>query len=336
MSVGRGGVPTNKVVGVSHGVFSSSGRHLRGPIAAAAAAPTPAPTSATAASDAADGDDTADKKYTGRRVVLTREEGKNGDLMARLVARGVECVEMPLIETTEGPDRAALPAALKDPEGWTWVCITSPEAARVFLEAWREAGAPDVPVATVGAGTARVIAPEYASGALTAPAFTPSKANADTFVEELPLQGGGGGGSGAGARDGAGKGRLLRVLYPASAKAANTLEAGLAARGAAVTRLNTYSTEKVTSVATDLLARAADADVVTFGSPSAVEAWVALFGLGGDAPADRSDDRHPLYACIGGTSAKACGAAGLPGVLFPQHPGLDGWEGTVLEALDSL
>lgn len=334
MSMGKGGVPTNKVVGVSHGVFTSSGRHLRGPIAAAAAAPTPAQTSATAVSDAADGDGTTDKKYTGRRVVLTREDGKNGDMMARLVARGVECVELPLIETTEGPDRAALPAALKDPEGWTWVCITSPEAAKVFLEAWREAGMPDVPVATVGAGTAKVIAPEYASGALTAAAFTPSKANADTLVEELPLQGGDGGGSGGGDGDGdrAGKGRLLRVLYPASAKAATTLEDGLAARGAAVTRLNTYSTEKVTSVADDLLARAVGADVVTFGSPSAVKAWVALSGLGGDAPADQ----HPLYACIGGTSAKACGAIGLPGVLFPQNPGLDGWEGTVLEALDSL
>jgi uroporphyrinogen-III synthase len=309
MSVGKG----NKVVGVSHGAYSSSGRYCRGPMVAAAAAPTPATTSAATA-DAASDDAT---KYTGRRVVLTREEGKNGDMMARLVARGVECVEMPLIETAEGPDRAALPAALVDPAGWTWVCVTSPEAAKVFLEAWREAGSPpDLPVATVGAGTAKIIAPEYALGALTAAAFTPSKANADTLVAELPLLQGGDG--------------ELRVLYPASAKAASTRQDGLAARGAAVTRLNTYSTEKVTSVAADVLAHAKGADVVTFGSPSAVKAWVALSGLGAGA------EQHPLYACIGGTSAKACNNIGLPGVLFPENPGLDGWEGTVLEALDSL
>jgi hypothetical protein len=36
--------------------------------------------------------------------------------------------------------------------------------AKVFLEAWRAAGRPNVPVATVGAGTAKIIAPEYAAG----------------------------------------------------------------------------------------------------------------------------------------------------------------------------
>ena len=45
---------------------------------------------------------------------------------------------------------------------------------------------------------------------------------------------------------------------------------------------------------------------------------------------------QPLYACIGGTSAKACKKIGLPGVMFPEDPGLDGWEGTVLQALDTL
>ena len=154
-----------KVVGSSHATFSSSGRHLRGPIAAAASAPNPAAasstTSTTSDTSIVDVDDAAaaaaaDKMYTGRRVVLTREDGKNGDMMKRLVARGVECVEMPLIETSVGPDRDALPAALNDPSGWTWVCITSPEAAKVFLEGWREAGEPDVPVATVGAGTAKI------------------------------------------------------------------------------------------------------------------------------------------------------------------------------------
>ena len=128
----------------SVGLFTSSGRFLRGPLTMKAAPATAATSKETS------------EQYTGRRVVLTREEGKNGDMCARLTARGIDCLEMPLIESVVGPDRDALPAALNDPEGWTWVCITSPEAAKVFLEAWQEAGRPDLPIATVGKGTAKI------------------------------------------------------------------------------------------------------------------------------------------------------------------------------------
>ena len=253
-----------------------------------------------------------DATYVGRRVVLTREEGKNGDMRARLSVRGIEVLEMPLIETAAGADAATLPAALADAAGWDWVCITSPEAANVFLRGWREAGEPDVPIATVGKGTAKVLRGEYARGALTREAFTPSKADAATLAEELPLS------------------SNARVLYPASAKAASTLQEGLRRRSARVTRLNTYSTEQVTAVDADAMALAKAADVVTFGSPSAVKAWLALSGLADERVA------QPLYACIGGTSARACDKVGLPGVLFPESPGVDGWERVVLDALDSL
>lgn len=304
---------TTQAVASSLGVFTSSGRYCRGPMVVSAASPEPSAVCVPGTND-------ENKTYAGRRVVLTREAGKNGEMMRRLTARGVDCVEMPLVETTEGPDAAALPTALRDPTGWTWVCITSPESASVFLRAWREAGEPDVPIATVGKGTSKVLKEAYASGALTAPTFTPSVANAVTLVEELPLP-----------TDG---GVTPRVLYPASAKAATTLQEGLEARGAVVERLDTYSTEKVTAVAEDVLARAKEADVVTFGSPSAVKAWVAVTGL--DGSEEGVEQKHPLYACIGSTSAAACEKVGLPGVHFPQSPGMDGWEGTVCEALDSL
>lgn len=260
-------------------------------------------------------------KYAGKRVVLTRETGKNGDMRQRLEKHGVEVVEMPLIETAVGVDRSRLAAALVHENGWDWICITSPEAAAVFLEAWEVAGKPDVPIATVGKGTARILKSEYESGALTAATFTPSTANAETLVAELPVSGD--------------VKKKTRVLYPASAKATSTLQDGLEARNAEVTRLNTYSTEKVTSVSHDAMSLARHADVVTFGSPSAVKAWLALSGLG-DAGVARGAKKHPLYACIGGTSAKACNKLGLPGASFPQQPGVDGWEQTVLEALDSL
>jgi len=39
------------------------------------------------------------------QVVLTREAGKNEKLMKALHEKGVPCLEMPLVETSKGPDR---------------------------------------------------------------------------------------------------------------------------------------------------------------------------------------------------------------------------------------
>ena len=39
------------------------------------------------------------------QVVLTREQGKNAELQKRLEARGLQCLELPLIEAVPGPDR---------------------------------------------------------------------------------------------------------------------------------------------------------------------------------------------------------------------------------------
>ena len=54
-----------------------------------------------------------------------------------------------------------------------WVCITSPEAASVFLEGWRAAGRPPVRLAVVGEGTGRVFEAAAADGA-PQPEFVPS------------------------------------------------------------------------------------------------------------------------------------------------------------------
>ena len=104
-------------------------------------------------------------------VVLTREQGKNGKLRKALEQRGIQCLEMPLVETAPGPDREQLVAALQH-ERFDWVCLTSPEAASVFLAAWRAAGKPSVRIAVVGAGTGTVLTD--AEGAALAPEFVPS------------------------------------------------------------------------------------------------------------------------------------------------------------------
>jgi len=239
-------------------------------------------------------------------VVLTREEGKNDKMVLELSQRHMHCIELPLIEHSTGPDRAQVPAALLSGE-FDWVTVTSPEAAAVFLEAWHEAGKPQVRVAVVGGGTGEIIE----QGGIT-PAFVSSKAIGKTMGSELPPVPGG----------------KNTVLYPASCKASTDLQDSLAGGGFKVTRLNSYNTAGVTNVSPELLAQAKAADIVTFGSPSAVKAWVALVGL------DLAQSKASV--CIGSTSARACKAVGLTKVYFPDSPGIPGWVDCVEKAVAEL
>ncbi|KAG2437462.1 hypothetical protein HXX76_006112 [Chlamydomonas incerta] len=232
------------------------------------------------------------------RVLLTREEGKNDKLRAALTAKGYTCLELPLIEHADGPDRALLPALLRAAaEEYEWVTITSPEAASVFLEGWAAAGKPKLRVAAVGGGTGEALK----AGGVT-PEYVPSKALGKVMGSELPRVPGG----------------SRRVLYPASVKASTDLQDSLTEAGFEVHRINTYNTTSVKSVPEALLRDALTADVVTYGSPSAVKAWVGLAGL--------QHANSKVNACIGSTSAKACANAGISQhVFFPDAPGIEGW-----------
>lgn len=156
----------------------------------------------------------------------------------------------------------------------------------------------------VGGGTGEIL--EQAG---VTPAFTATKATGVVMGSELPK---------------IPNGRNV-VLYPASCKASTDLQNGLRESGFDVVRLNTYDTKSIGDVPPALLASALEAPVVTFGSPSAVKAWVSLVGQ------DAAEKR--LSVCIGSTSAKACRAAGLTKVYFPDAPGIEGWVASVLEAM---
>ncbi|PSC73789.1 uroporphyrinogen-III chloroplastic isoform X1 [Micractinium conductrix] len=243
------------------------------------------------------------------QVVLTREQGKNGALRKVLEGRGISCLELPMVETVAGPDRDRLPEVLREQAAsFDWVCITSPEAASVFLEGWRAAGRPAVRLAVVGEGTGRVFAAAAGDG-VPQPQFVPSVANAEHFGPELPFVEGG----------------SKRVLYPASNKASTELQAGLAARGFEVLCLNTYDTLPVSRLDGAALAAAKQVAVVTVGSPSAIKAWVQLVG-------EEATQRMAI-ACIGSTSARAAEKLGLQRVRFPAEPGVATWAAVVEECL---
>ena len=105
------------------------------------------------------------------KVILTREKGKNDPVRKLLEYQGVDCLELPLVETAPGPDVDLLPQLLQE-ETYDWVCITSPEAASVFVDGWRKADKPSVRIAVVGKGTGRIL--EAMKEPQLVPSFTPS------------------------------------------------------------------------------------------------------------------------------------------------------------------
>ena len=234
---------------------------------------------------------------SGALVFLTREDGKNAKLGSLLAARGVATRELPCIAFERLPGFDDLRAALGAADELGWVAITSPEAAGTFLEAWRASAQPAVRVASVGAGTAKLL-----SAGGVEPAFVPSKATAKTLAAELPLE----------------AGVPPSVLYPASALAARTLEDGLRARGFETRRIDTYTTVGATWDGAAERA-AAEAAVVTFASPSAVRIWAERAGTAAAA------------ICIGETSAVEARGVGFERVIFPEKPGVESWAECVVK-----
>ncbi|XP_048226858.1 uroporphyrinogen-III synthase, chloroplastic isoform X3 [Ricinus communis] len=243
------------------------------------------------------------------KVVVTRESGKNGKLIKALAKHGINCLELPLIQHTQGPDFDRLPSVLSN-TSFDWIVITSPEAGSVFLEAWKAAGTPNIKVGVVGAGTASIFNEvKQTSGQSLDIAFVPSKATGKVLASELPKS----------------ESKRCTVLYPASAKASNEIEEGLSNRGFEVVRLNTYTTVPVDHVDQMVLKEALICPVVAVASPSAVRAWVNFIS--------ESEQWNNSIACIGETTASAAKLLGLKNIYFPTHPGLEGWVGSIIEAL---
>lgn len=234
-------------------------------------------------------------------VALTREVGKNAALKSRLDALGISTVEAPCIATEELPACAEVPGLLRG-GGFDYLIITSPEAASVLLRAGGAAAVGSTKVAAVGGATRKALE----DGGVEV-AFMPSKALGKALAAELPLDGG------------------SRVLYAASRLAAATIPDGLGARGFEVARVDTYDTVPAVWDG-ELSARAAEADVVAFASPSAVRVWTErVAGCTGK-----------LAACIGETSATCCRELGYERVEYPEKPGLDGWVDAIVRSLEVL
>ncbi|GMH16676.1 hypothetical protein Nepgr_018517 [Nepenthes gracilis] len=247
--------------------------------------------------------------HPNRKVVVTRERGKNGKLINALAKHGVSCLELPLIQHVQGPDFSRLSSLLSAGMEFDWIIITSPEAGAVFLDAWRAAGSPLVKIGVVGSGTASIFKEVTQSSHTLEVAFTPSKATGNVLASELPKSGD----------------KKCSVLYPASEKASNEVEEGLSNRGFQVTRLNTYTTMPVHHVDQQVLKEALAAPVIAVASPSAIRTWVELV--------PSKELWNNAVACIGETTGLTAKGLGLQNVYYPENPGLEGWVSSILDAL---
>jgi uroporphyrinogen-III synthase len=213
-------------------------------------------------------------------------------------------VELPCIAHASGPDYDQLGPTLQS-QKWDYITITSPEAAKVLASAWNNVEKNPLPVIAVGKAT------EKALQDFDIPvSFVPSKATAVTLAVELDLVSGEG----------------TTVLYPASARAKKTLEDGLASRGFAVTRLNTYDTVTATWTK-EQQETSKNVQIACFASPSSIKGWLQNTG-----------NKKDVYAaCIGETSATACKEHGWDEsrIFFPDAPGLEGWVRAIQDALDA-
>lgn len=240
-------------------------------------------------------------------VALTRERGKNDALRNALasVCSKARCVELPCVHTVEGPDRSRLESTLSGRD-WSWIVLTSPEAASVFCSAWKNIGKPFLRAVAVGSATATAL-----QDAGVEVKFVPQKATGRALVDEICPA----------SNDNE------CVLYPASVLAGPEIVRGLQRKGYHAVRLNTYSTEALKW--DTALSRDADSvEIITFGAPSAVKGWVQNRGV----------DQSLLVACIGETSRAAACEVGFEeqNVFYPTKPGIPGWVDAVSEAVVRL
>ena len=224
-------------------------------------------------------------------VAVTRAGATPGRLGDLLRDRGAKVVHWPCIRFDPPADRAPLAAAVERAAEFDWLVVTSPRAARRWLDAWTAesdpAVRPPVPAAVAGPSTAAVLREggwpvermgrEYSAGGLLA------------------------------AFESAGDVTGARILFPCSDLANDELPDGLRRLGAEVVRIVAYRTVLTPPDAAELR-RAVETEtvrVVTFTSPSTVEGFLD----GADGATMKLIRDRLAAAAIGTTTAGALEAA---------------------------
>lgn len=248
-------------------------------------------------------------RLDGRRVVVTRAEAEDGPLCRALSELGASPLHCPVLQVNGPEDEEEFRQALALLPEMDWLILTSPRAVEAMDEEGAfDDGAPEgLQVAVVGAKTAEAL---EARG--WRPHVVPEPAGAIPLLLALEARG---------------VGRGARILFPASERARTVLPEGLRDRGAKVFQVVAYR-PAAAYLDAEARRRLRSADVVTFTSPSALEALVdALDG----AEIARLVDL-PAGA-LGPTTARAVRDAGWTRVVEARTRSFEGLAATLARDL---
>ena len=230
----------------------------------------------------------------GRTIVVTRPAAEEDRLTRTLTELGARVVHVPVIEIVDADSYEALDKALVELAAFDWIAFSSPNGVRKVFDRLAVVGrdarafAP-VEIAAVGKATADELArhgivadvvPDHATGAAMTGAI------------------------------GSGKGR---ILLPRPAGAPREVPDSLSALGWDVVEVAAYMTRPSSGeIANEDIVREGAYDLVTFASPSAVDAFVDRFGTPTGA-----------VACIGSTTAAAAARRSIEVVVTPERHGAE-------------
>ncbi len=226
----------------------------------------------------------------GRRILVTRPAGQASALSEPLRRLGAAVREVPSVRITV-LDPAPLLAALSRLGDYHHVVFTSPNAVRVTWDALRQQGCDaralaGLTVSAVGPATAAALL-ERGIVADVTPARYVAEALRDALAEHGDIAG-------------------RRILYPAAARARDTLPSGLRELGATVNVVPVYASVPDVEGSREIRAAVASdsIDVVTLASASAARAYA-------DAVGSELVGRVPGVS-IGPVTTEAARGAGIP------------------------
>ncbi|MBI3858992.1 MAG: uroporphyrinogen-III synthase [Thaumarchaeota archaeon] len=230
------------------------------------------------------------------KVLVTRSQEGNAELVPKLEAIGIEAIPMDLLQFLPPEDWSPVDMGLSRLHDYDWLLFTSPTGVRFFAQRMVLLGH-----AMVWDGRPKVGAVgERTGAALTKQGvrvdFTPTKSLLVQLARELPGP----------------AGRILMLRTDIADK--NTSD-HLRDRGFTVEDLTIYRTRRrPIGDPASLLA----VDVVVFGSPSAVEALCAQL-----SPEDLVKIISKPAACIGPITAEAARKRGFHQVVQPESQTFD-------------
>jgi len=206
------------------------------------------------------------RPLAGKRILVTRARHQAGQLSAELAKLGAEAIEIPAIEIVPPASFERLDDALRHPDRYGWLIVTSANAVRVMRERCSVGGVGaeslrHLKLAAVGATTAHALEDWGLR-----PEVTPKEYVAESLVEALGEQARGG-----------------RVLIVRAAVARDVIPEALRRLGAEVTIADAYQTvipessvEKIAEVFAS-----GPPDAATFTSSSTVSNFFQLLRAAG-------------------------------------------------------